>query len=132
MYLEEGPETQEVVKVFPQDNENYPAAVEVLKRRFGDQDLLLQVYIRELLKLVITNSGSKEKLRLASLCTKVDSHLRALKMFNLASADPATWLHPLVESCLLDDTMVTWKPTTLASEDGSIMNLPKSLLDLLI
>lgn len=132
MYLEEGSEAHEIVKVFPHDNENYPMAVAALKRRFGDQDLLLQVYIRELLKLVISNSSSKEKLPLPALYSKVDSFLRALKTLNLESADPATWLYPLVESCLPDDTMLTWQRSPMATEDGSLLNPKKTRLDLLI
>jgi len=62
MALEPGSEAYETVSVFPQSNENYSEAVKALKRNFGDEDTLLQVYLRELLKLVISTANSKEKL----------------------------------------------------------------------
>ena len=95
-----GSEPYEMIKAYPSTNDNYGLAVDALKKRYGNTDVLLQVYIRELLKLVISNVSNREKLPVGTLYNQVDSHLRALKSLNLDKADPATWLYPLVESCL--------------------------------
>lgn len=130
--LEPRSEAYEIVTAYPQSNENYPEAVQALKKRFGDEDLLLQVYIRELLTLVVTNVTGKEKIPLQSLYLKVDAHLRALKTLKLEKADPATWLFPLVESSLPEDVLYNWQRNPLSTYDGSKDNPPKTRLDLLM
>lgn len=132
MALEEGTEEYDIVSGFPQTDENYQDAVNALKRRFGNEDMLLQVYIRELLKLVISNVNNKEKLPLPTLFIKVDSHLRALKTLNLAAADPASWLFPLVESCLPDDVLINWQRGLQGKLDTSLEEPTKTRLDLLM
>jgi len=42
-----------VVESFPPSPENYPKAVDYLKKRFGKDDVLVEVYTRELLRLVL-------------------------------------------------------------------------------
>lgn len=95
---------------------NYPKAVEALKEEFGNEDMLLQVYVRELLKLVITNVNSKQKIPLESLVLQLDTHLRALETLRLEDADPATWLFPLVESSLPEEILLTWQRSPLSCQ----------------
>ncbi|CAL8128149.1 unnamed protein product [Orchesella dallaii] len=54
-------EAHRIVSSYPVTQENYALAVEALRDSFGQPDLLLQVFIRELLHLVITNVNSKAK-----------------------------------------------------------------------
>jgi len=135
MALDEAPKAKELVSAFPPNSENYPEAVKALKKRFGNEGLLLQVYIRELLKLVISNVSSKQKLLFSTLYVKVNSHLRALNTLNLAQADPASWLYPLVESCLPDDILLDWnrRPTeeSTLNTDGTRKTRLDSLLEYL-
>ncbi|GBO38662.1 hypothetical protein AVEN_166485-1, partial [Araneus ventricosus] len=49
-----GSRAREVVESFPPTGENYVKAVDSLKARFGREDLLVEVYVRELLKLIIS------------------------------------------------------------------------------
>ncbi|XP_055928751.1 uncharacterized protein LOC129959881 [Argiope bruennichi] len=51
-----GSRAQEVVKSFPLTGANYSKVIESLKSRFGRSDLLIEFYVRELLKLVIENT----------------------------------------------------------------------------
>ncbi|CAL8131492.1 unnamed protein product [Orchesella dallaii] len=121
-------EAYELVSGYPHTAANYPKAVEALKRRYGNEDLLLQVYIRELLTLVISNVNAKEKIPLEQLYLKLESHLRALKSLNLEEADPASWLFPLVESSLPDDILLAFQRSQFSSRDGN----EKSRLELMM
>nr|XP_042908443.1 uncharacterized protein LOC107452148 [Parasteatoda tepidariorum] len=48
-----GSRAREIVESFPPTGENYTKAVDSLKSRFGNEDLLVEIYVRELLKLII-------------------------------------------------------------------------------
>ncbi len=130
--MEAGTEAAELVDGYPPTAENYAKVMEALEERFGREDLLLQVYLRELLTLVISNVTSGNKIPLASLYLKLESHLRSLAALNLSSADPATWLFPLVESSLCEDTLRAWQRSALSKTDGKTMVPPKTRLDLLM
>ncbi|GFV20651.1 uncharacterized protein TNCV_776961 [Trichonephila clavipes] len=49
---------ERLVLSFPATAENYPKAIDQLKERFGREDLLVQIYVRELLNLVMKNADS--------------------------------------------------------------------------
>ncbi len=68
--LEPGTDAYEMVMGYPQSNENYPQVIEALKKRYGNQDILLQVYIRQLLNLVISNVNAKDKIPVRTLYLK--------------------------------------------------------------
>lgn len=127
--MEAGSEAAELVDGYPSTAENYSKVMEALHERFGREDMLLQVYMRELLTLVISNVTSGTKIPLASLYVKLESHLRSLAALNLSSADPATWLFPLVESSLCEGTLRAWQRSSLSKEDGQTMNPPKTRLE---
>lgn len=44
---------REIVDSFPMTAENYKKVVNHLVKRFGNKDTLVEVYVRELLKLVL-------------------------------------------------------------------------------
>ena len=127
-----GTEPSELVKSFPQSAANYPKAVEALKKRFGREQLLIQVYVRELLVLAFHNVTSKERIPVSKMFIQLKSHLRALDSLNLATADPSTWLFPLVESSLPVETLKAWQRSGLSQKDGSAETPPKSALDYLM
>jgi len=113
-------EPREIISVFPPTAENYEAAVESLKRRYGREGLQLQVYLRELLQLVIQNVTKKERIPLDKLYMKLESHLRALKTLDLSKAEPSLYFYPLVESSLPEEVMRAWLRSTpeAAAENG--------------
>ncbi|CAL8141241.1 unnamed protein product [Orchesella dallaii] len=107
--IQEGTEAKELINSYPHSAENYPRAVEALIDRYGRDDLQLQFYVRELLTLVISNVTNKEKLPMSTLYLRLESHLRCLATLKLDQADPATWLFPLVESSLGEETLRAWQ-----------------------
>lgn len=130
--MAENTEAREIVLSYPLTEDNYPKAVESLKKRYGDNDLLLQVYVREMLNLVISNVTAKEKVPLARMYLQLESHLRSLKSLNLEKADPATWLYPLVESSLTEEVLLAWQRSPQSTKDGTKENPPKTRLDYLM
>ncbi|GFS59930.1 uncharacterized protein TNCV_3957281 [Trichonephila clavipes] len=46
-----------LVLSFPAMVKNYPKAIDKLKERYGPEDLLVQIYVRELLSLVMKNEN---------------------------------------------------------------------------
>lgn len=130
--LEPGSDAYAIARSYPQSNENYSNVIEALKERFGNEDLLLQVYIRKLLNLIITNVRAKEKIPLEALHIQLDSHLRALNTLKLEKADRATWLFPLVESSLPEKVLDNWQRSSLSETNVSKEKPDSSRLDLLM
>ena len=100
-------------------NENYLQVVEKLKEEYGNTDILLQVYISEVLKLAIDSASGQVKLDSGRLYRKVDSHFRALQSLDLDKADPATWLYPLIESSMPRETLSLWMRSSEYQEKGT-------------
>jgi len=55
-----GTRARDLVEGYPQTDDNYAKVIKALNERFGKDKLLIQVYVRELLKLVINNAKAKE------------------------------------------------------------------------
>jgi hypothetical protein len=53
-----GTRAADLVNSYPMTSENYPKVIQALKARFGKEKMLMQVYVRELLKMVINNNSS--------------------------------------------------------------------------
>ncbi|KAJ8948931.1 hypothetical protein NQ317_010339 [Molorchus minor] len=66
-----------LVESYPHTSENYPKAIESLRSRFGREDVLIEVYVRELLKLILNNLNSKMKV--THLYDQIESRLRSLE-----------------------------------------------------
>ncbi|GFX30961.1 uncharacterized protein TNCV_784451 [Trichonephila clavipes] len=92
-----GSRAREIVESFLPTSANYAKAVERLKARFGRNDLLVEVYVRELLKLVIS-VHKNEKFSMTSLYDKLESHMRALETLEVTTDKCASILYPMVES----------------------------------
>lgn len=97
--VQQGTPARRLLESYPMTNENYPKAVLALQDRFGDKDLLTEVYVREFLKLVINNvrANNKEKLPLSDLVIKIEAHLRSLESMGLNLENNSAWLFPLIE-----------------------------------
>ncbi|GFW22638.1 DUF1758 domain-containing protein [Trichonephila clavipes] len=70
---------REIVESFPATAANYKKTKEYLKERYGNTSVLIQVYIRELLRLVL----AKNKSDLSSLYDKLQIRIRALDSLGL-------------------------------------------------
>ncbi|GFU92700.1 uncharacterized protein TNCV_8251 [Trichonephila clavipes] len=51
-------QSERLILSFPATAANYPKAVDQLKERFGREDLLVQIYVRDLLTIVMKNAVS--------------------------------------------------------------------------
>ncbi|GFW24344.1 uncharacterized protein TNCV_605911 [Trichonephila clavipes] len=114
-----GSRAREVVESFPATAANYAKAVDSLKTRFGRDDLLVEVYARELLKLIISVQ-KQEKISMTSLYDKLESYLRALKTLGVTTEKCASILYPMVESCFQEYFLKAWNrnATSAASTDA--------------
>lgn len=70
----QGSRASEVANSYPPSSENYVKVIDSLKTRFGRDDLLVEIYVRELLKLVINKSQDS----LVTIYDKLETQLRAL------------------------------------------------------
>ncbi|GFU32160.1 uncharacterized protein NPIL_201401 [Nephila pilipes] len=107
---------------FPIVTENYPKAVEQLKLRFGREDLLVQIYVRDLLSLVLKNATTgKNAPDLATLYDMLKTKLRALESLGHTKEKFADFLEPLVESCLPENVLRAWEWSRISeSTDDAI------------
>ncbi|GBO26555.1 hypothetical protein AVEN_148045-1 [Araneus ventricosus] len=104
-----------VVESFPVSNclwiaENYPKAIAQLKERFGRDDLLVQIYVRDLLSMVMKNAASgRTKTDLPALYDELEAKIRALESLGRTQEKYGDFLSPLVESCLPEEILVAWE-----------------------
>ena len=111
----------EVVESFPPIGSNYSKAMECLKARFGREELLVEFYVRELLKLTLVMNSKEGGVTLSSLYDKTETQLRALETLGVATDKYAAMLFPLVESCLSEEVLRAWQrhsSTNLVQQNG--------------
>ncbi|XP_035223176.1 uncharacterized protein LOC118195942 [Stegodyphus dumicola] len=100
----EGSRAREVIESFPPTSANYSKAIERLKARFSRNDLQVEVYVRELLKLVLRNANSSNSCNnLCALYDNLEQQIRALETLGVTTDESAALLYLLVESCLPED-----------------------------
>ncbi|GFW81681.1 DUF1758 domain-containing protein [Trichonephila clavipes] len=105
----QGPK-QRLVLSFPATAANYPKAIDQLKERFGREDLLVQIYVRDLLTLVMKNAATgRAKADLPLLYDELESKLRSLENLGKTQDKYGDFLTPLVESCLPEEVLVAWE-----------------------
>lgn len=74
---QQGSRAREIVESFPTSSGSYEEAIRLLKARFERKDMLIEVYIRKILRLVMNNSlGQGQKLSLVKLYDKIVTYLR--------------------------------------------------------
>ncbi|GFT02784.1 DUF1758 domain-containing protein [Trichonephila clavipes] len=101
---------ERLVLSFPATAENYPKAIDQLKERFGREDLLVQIYVRELLNLVMKNAVSgRTKTDLSALYDELEGKLRSLESLGRTREKYGDFLTPLVESCLPEEILMAWE-----------------------
>lgn len=104
-----------LVSSYPQSEANYPLVIDALKDRFGDKVLLTEVYVRQLLKLVMQNAKQK-CVSLSTMYDELESHLRALETLGVTREQSAAFLYPLVESSLPVEVVKVWQRSILSDE----------------
>lgn len=89
---------------------NYPKNIEQLKNRFGREDLLIQIYIRELLSMTMKNAISNcIRTDLVALYDEIESKLRASDSLGCTQEKYGDFSAPLVELCLSEGSLITWE-----------------------
>jgi hypothetical protein len=109
-----GTRALQLVSSYPQSADNYPLVIAALKDRFGDKILLTEVYVRQLLKLVINNVGKPRNFTLSAMYDELKSHLRALETLGVRQEQSAAFLYPLVESSLPEDIVRVWQRSAMS------------------
>ncbi|GFU88952.1 uncharacterized protein TNCV_4446271 [Trichonephila clavipes] len=108
--MEPGSKAQKLVLSFPATAANYPKAIDQLKERFGREDLLVQIYVRDLLTLVMKNAATgRAKTDLPLLYDELESKLRSLESLGKTQDKYGDFRTPLVESCLPEEVLVAWE-----------------------
>ncbi|UYV69829.1 hypothetical protein LAZ67_7000910 [Cordylochernes scorpioides] len=104
-----GSKAHRLVTSFPLTQKNYNKVIEDLKDRFGDRDMLTELYVRKLLKLVIASARS-EKRTLAQLYDDLVAHLHSLGSLGVdTKSGGGAFLYPLVESSLPLELIKIWQ-----------------------
>ncbi|XP_045480915.1 uncharacterized protein LOC123685302 [Harmonia axyridis] len=115
---EENSPARNLVESFPPSANNYKIAVDQLKTRFARDEVLIQVYVRELLSLVLSQHISPEKsgMALSNLYDKLETQLRALETLGVTTDKYATMLLPLVESAIPHELLKIWERDRLTND----------------
>lgn len=123
-----GSRASELIERFPPTGDNYTKAIDSLKNRFGRDELLVEVYVRELLTLVLQNASKAEKVTLISLYDKLESHLQALDTLGVTTDKCAAMLFPLVKSSLPEEILRVWQRTSEAKQAVDCKNRLDALM----
>ncbi|GBL91791.1 hypothetical protein AVEN_71424-1, partial [Araneus ventricosus] len=108
--VEEGSKAERLVQSFSATASNYPKAIQQLQERFGRDDLLVQIYVRDLLSMVMKNATTgRMKISLPILYDELEGKLRALESLGKTQEKYGDFLTPLVESCLPEEVLIAWE-----------------------
>ncbi|UYV69346.1 hypothetical protein LAZ67_6003290 [Cordylochernes scorpioides] len=105
--IKKGTRAERLVRSYPLTKENYPKVIKALKDRFGDSTILTDVYVRQLLKLVVNNIFGVTRGEYPAEC--------------------AYFLYPMVEPSLPEDLLRTWQRSALAGYDVEDGELPPTV-----
>ncbi|GFY48660.1 putative RNA-directed DNA polymerase from transposon X-element, partial [Trichonephila inaurata madagascariensis] len=119
-----------LVSSFPPTKDNYSKAITQLKERFGRDELLAQIYVRDLLSIVMKNASGRIKVDLSELYDLLESKLMALESLGRTKEKFAEFHQPLVESCLPETVLRAWERSR-SVEDCSPQDSARSLDKLL-
>ncbi|XP_054713435.1 uncharacterized protein LOC129222897 [Uloborus diversus] len=103
-----GSAADELIKSFSPGGENYEKAVKQLQLRYGKEELLIEVYVRDLLSIVLLKNKS-QNISLRQLYDQLETKLRALETLGVTKDKYAAMLYPLAESALPYETLKAWE-----------------------
>ncbi|CAG9786465.1 unnamed protein product [Diatraea saccharalis] len=111
------------VNSYPPTEENYAKVIHTLKERYGKDDMLIKIYVRELLKLVNTNS----KMLLSDFYDKITTNLQILESLRINHEKYECILLPLVETALPESTLLLWNKVPCTQGGAKLSDLLKFL-----
>ncbi|UYV73060.1 hypothetical protein LAZ67_10001713 [Cordylochernes scorpioides] len=129
-----GSVSEEIVSSFPNSAANYPLSISTLKERFGREDMLVEVYVRDLIAIILENAHGRNTTSFSTVYVRLSSQLRALGSLGVTTDKCAAILYPMVESALPEDLFVAWERTRhhhKPDEDGK-HNSSEALLEKLM
>ncbi|UYV63070.1 hypothetical protein LAZ67_2003055 [Cordylochernes scorpioides] len=131
--MKENTRASRLVKSYPITADNYPKVIAALKDRFGDRVVLTEVYVRQLLGLVVNNARRKT-IRIEDLYDRLESYLRSLESLGITIEQNAAFLYPLVESSLPEELITVWQRSALSgyNDEGEDTPQPDGRLSLLL
>lgn len=107
--LKPNSDAAKAIESFPIAPKNYQPAIETLKGRFGDQNMLITVYMRDLIQLAVENSTTNTKLSFQDLVAKLSSKIKNLEELGVNIKAQEIVLYPLLESCVPDSVLEAWQ-----------------------
>nr|CAI5866089.1 unnamed protein product [Callosobruchus analis] len=122
-----GSRAPQLVESYPAMSENYHKIIESMSSRFGREDLQIEDYVRELLKLILSNSISRG-VDISLLYDRLETQLRALETLGITSDKYAAILFPLIESCLPNELLRVWQRSTFNSPTSNLEGKLKSIM----
>ncbi|XP_035712075.1 uncharacterized protein LOC110855479 [Folsomia candida] len=123
-----GSKAADLIRSYPKTDANYPKAIGALKERYGKEDILVDLYTRELAQFLF----EKEKLSLEKFYDRLQTQLQALESLGVKSERDTLFLRPIIETSLPKEIFNAWYRSPLYQEDGAKVNPPKSRLDYLM
>ncbi|UYV64985.1 hypothetical protein LAZ67_3002655 [Cordylochernes scorpioides] len=103
-----GSRAQKFLEGYTVTEANYAKAIEALQEKFGDSVLLTEMYVRQLLELVVERASSQRR-TLADLYDPLMASLRSLESLGVTADRNAMFLYPMVESSLPDYVLQIWQ-----------------------
>ncbi|XP_050306312.1 uncharacterized protein LOC126743324 [Anthonomus grandis grandis] len=119
-----GSRARQLVESFPVVSENYVKIIDCMQSRFGNKDMQIEVYIRELLKLILGSATGKQKVDITMLHDKIETQLRALETLGITTESCSALLFPLIESCLPPELLRVWQRSPF-----SVTSVPSDVPD---
>lgn len=120
-YILPGSKASELVNSFPLTGVMYDKIIASLKGRFGRNELLVEYYVRELLKLVLTNAVSNSPISsLTTIYDQLETHIRSLESLGVTTDTCSAMLYPLVESSLPEELLRIWQKQASVSNAAAI------------
>ncbi|GFQ93897.1 integrase catalytic domain-containing protein [Trichonephila clavata] len=105
----------------------YKTVIKNLKTRFADDKMLIELYVRELLKLILNQSHN---MSFTDLVDQLDTYLRCLENLGVTKEKYACMLYPLVEASIPEQILIAWERERNSISPNSTANTHD--LDLLI
>ncbi|GBM41055.1 hypothetical protein AVEN_180959-1 [Araneus ventricosus] len=91
---------------FPITTENYSKTIQQLRARFCREDLLVQVYVTDVISFAMKNAvAGKNSPDLKTLYVMLETNLRALESLGRTKDTFTDFLEPLVESGVPDSVL---------------------------
>ncbi|UYV76241.1 hypothetical protein LAZ67_13003144 [Cordylochernes scorpioides] len=110
---------RKVVESFPPSANNYPKVIDYLKSRFGENEMLVEMYLRDLLQNVFQKVREQDKISIVKLYDKLEAQLKALETLNVTRDKHSSMLYPLVESALPEDALRVWEKSQVEATPGA-------------